>query len=196
MVKETIKIEDILVGKINGIVAGIYMISEGDRVYIGSANGEPSNGIMKRFTNWKWKIENGKTKYFDDISKVRFEILEIVPNDMSDDELSELEMRYWEYVKRVGFELINRNQTVAVRHSVKDTSNMKKAQAGQNNPRARLKDEDVMEILWLRENGYKTSEIAEIYNINKNYVCGIGKRRWQHVNKMIKPEWAEIREVI
>lgn len=170
-----VKIEDILLHKITGVVAGIYMIKEGNRVYVGSANGKPSNGIMKRLTNWKWRIENGKTKYFNDINKVTFEILEIVPNDISDEELSDLELDYFKYVQRVGFDFINDNKEVAVRHSVKDTTKMKLAQSGEKNPRCRLSDADIAALRKEYENGSVAKELAEKYGISHNYCLRIIK---------------------
>lgn len=179
--------------EIRGIVAGVYMIREvdTDRVYVGSANGLPSNGIQKRWSNHEWCIENGYSKYFDDLNKMRFEILEVVPNDASDEELSELEVQYFQYVQRVGFELVNRNKKVATRHKVSDTSNMKAAQRGSNNPRARLTEQDVMEILYLREQGYDAKEIAERYNLKWTYIYKIGKEKWLHITEKVKPAWLE-----
>lgn len=124
--------------EIKGIVGGVYMISEmgTNRVYVGSANDKPCNGIQKRWTNHVWKIEQGKHKYFNDVTKVRFEILEVAKG-ATDEELSELETRYFEYVQRVGFTLVNDDKRKVKRKSpVADTSRMKAAQSGANNPRA------------------------------------------------------------
>lgn len=167
--------------EIKGIVGGVYMISEPEtgRVYVGSANDKPSNGIQKRWTNHIWKIENGTHKYFDDITKVRFEILEVA-KDATEEELAELETRYFDYVERVGFELVNKDKGKVKRKSpVKDRTKMKAAQKGENNPRCKLSDDDVREIRQLHSEGVSNIELAEQFGMSKSYIheIVIGRKR-------------------
>lgn len=118
-----------------GVFAGIYMLRENDDVYIGHADVE--HGVKKRISCHKSNIKAGRHKYFSKDADVKFEILEICRDDITQDELCELEEDYWRWAKMVGFNLLNKNQRKATTHKVKDTTNMKKAQANGNNPRAR-----------------------------------------------------------
>lgn len=170
---------------IKGIVGGVYKIEDvmAGEVYVGSANAR--QGIAKRWSNNLAKLRKGTHPYFqeawnDDPNRIKFEIFETVDTDITDEELSDLELKYFAYVKRVdGWTLVNKQQHKASRHSVKDTSKMKLAQQNSNNGNCKLSDDDVREIRRLHSEGVKNVELAEMFNVNKNYISMIvtGKKR-------------------
>lgn len=180
--------------RFKGIVTGIYKIEdvETGRVYVGSAN-----GIAKRWSNNLAKLRRGVHPYFqeawdNDPNRIKFEILEVLPNDTSDEELGTLELQYFDYIKRVdGWTLVNKQTHRANRHRVKDTSKMKKSQSGIGNGNCKLKLETVQEILFLKEHGWKPRHIAEKYNVKARYITAIGTTKWTTVTETKKPEWYE-----
>lgn len=55
-------------------------------------------------------------------------------------------------------------------------------QKGMNNPHARLKDIDVIQIRKLYDNGFLIKDIAKQFNTSEQNVCRIGLRqRWKHI---------------
>ena len=170
-------------------MTGVYMIINKitNEVYVGSAT-----DIKKRWSTHLTYLRQGTYKYealqqaFDD-ETIGWEILE----ECREEEKIEREDYWFEMAKKIGYKVLNKRDT-ATTHKVADVSLMRLAQTGSSNGNARLTEKDVMEILWLRENGYKPNEIAERYNINKQYVFNIGKTRWQHIDEMCKPDWVEV----
>lgn len=67
---------------------------------------------------------------------------------------------------------------------VKDTSNMKKAQTGENNGCAKLKESDVKEIIYLLNKGYNKYFLANIYKVSHSNICAIqGGRSWKFIDR-------------
>lgn len=66
---------------------------------------------------------------------------------------------------------------------VKDTSNMKLAQRGENNPSCKLSEEEVKEIILLLNNKYCTQKLlGEVYGVNSTNIGAINScRSWKHI---------------
>ncbi|MDA3732124.1 endonuclease [Niameybacter massiliensis] len=172
-----------MINKIKGVVTGVYKIEDviTGEVYVGSAK-----GIAKRWSNNMARLRKGTHPYFqeawnDDPNRIKFEILEVVANSISDEDLAELEMDYFNYVKRVdGWTLVNKQQHKAGRHKVADTSKMKQSQAGIRNGNAKIKSED--DVRYIREtynsadHGVKrdvANELAEKYMVSVGHIIKI-----------------------
>lgn len=67
---------------------------------------------------------------------------------------------------------------------VKDTTKMKIAQTGENNGCAKLKENDVKEIIYLLNEGYNQEVLANIYNVSRSNISSIkNERSWNHINR-------------
>lgn len=166
-------------------VCGIYMVStvEG-KCLVGS-----SKDIARR---WSWYLATMKanklTRYQvlqdafnEDVNNINFEILE----QCDEDELAYLELSYFRYIESVdGLELINIQTNKANRHTVKDTSKMKEAQRGTNNPRCRINEDQAREIIAMRQDRISADEIAEKFGICKGYVYRVGNDRWSYLGQV------------
>ena len=67
---------------------------------------------------------------------------------------------------------------------VLDTSKMKIAQTGENNGSAKLKENEVKEIIYLLDNGYDRHFIASIYKVSYSNINAIySKRSWNFIDR-------------
>lgn len=166
-------------------ISGIYKIEDvkTGNVYIGSAN--KKNGIKKR---WSWHLARlRKNKHYyvelqetwnDDENRIKFEILEVC----DDDELEERENYYIDYCKKVGWNVINKQEIATRKSSVKDTSNMKLAQRGENNGNKKINEEEAIEIIIHKQQRKMThKELAELYDISQSQISKIGIHKWGYL---------------
>ncbi len=69
------------------------------------------------------------------------------------------------------------------------------ANRGTLNPNTKYSELIIAEILWLKLNGYKPSEIVEYYkDINQKYISSIGITKWIHLEP-IKPDFIEDKKI-
>ena len=67
---------------------------------------------------------------------------------------------------------------------VLDTSKMKIAQTGENNGCAKLKENEVKEIIYLLDKGYDRNFIASIYKVSYSNINAIySKRSWNFIDR-------------
>lgn len=68
---------------------------------------------------------------------------------------------------------------------VKDTSNMKLAQRGENNPSDKLSEEEVKEIILLLKNKYCNHKLlSEVYGVSRSNISAIScGRSWKHISQ-------------
>lgn len=167
------------------LIGGIYKIEDikTGNVYIGSANRK--NGIKKR---WSWHLARfRKNKHYykelqnawnDNENRIKFEILEIC----DDDELEERENYYIDYCKKVGWNVMNKQENAIRKRNVRDTSLMRLAQRGANNGNSRISEEDAIEIIIHKQQGVMAhKDMAELYNISASQVAKIGKEKWGYL---------------
>ncbi|GAB6150224.1 GIY-YIG nuclease family protein [Clostridium novyi] len=174
-------------------MVGIYGIEDvkTGNLYVGQ-----SADILRRWSYHKSFLKNGEHRYkelqeaFDDNeSRIKYFVFE----ECAIEELEDRED--WimkEYVPRVDeWHLINR-QKHGGRHyaKVKDTSNMCKAQRGENNPRCRLTKEQIFEILDMLKAGLKREDVAKKFGVAHGYIGRIGKdRRVQEYREWLNNKW-------
>lgn len=155
-------------------------------VYIGSAT-----DIKKRWSTHLTYLRQGTYRYetlqnaFDN-ETIGWEVLE----ECEVEEKVEREEYWFNMIKRMGYVVLNKRE-IATTHTVLDRSRMIQAQAGASNGNAKLKLEQVQEILFLKEHGWKPRHIAEKYNVKARYITAIGTTKWTTVTETKKPEWYE-----
>lgn len=170
------------------IISGIYGIEDiqtGD-IYVGSADSE--NGIKKRWSCHAAHLKNNRHSYEElqkafnnNKNRIKWIILEECP----DEELEERENYWIDYCDKVdGWHVINKEKKSKKRTKVKDTSNMKVAQQGENNGNCcKLTVEDVVEIKKMLKDGVRQSAIARKYNVSTTLIWNIANcNRWASVN--------------
>lgn len=166
--------------KTSGIY-GIENVKTGE-IYVGH-----SKDIAKRWSTHSTNLKNG-THYYkelqDGYNKNPSNIKYFIFTTCKESELTEQEDYYIKYVMKVdGWKLINKQKHGGGSKTVKDTSNMKKAQTGENNGNARLKDEEVKEIKSMLKNGEKQTNIAKKFHVSDTAIYNIKKgNRWSKIN--------------
>lgn len=70
-------------------------------------------------------------------------------------------------------------------NSIHSRDNMSKAKRGEKHPRAKVTDQQAIEIKKLRRGGMKYREIASIYGLTINDIGNITTRYYCHLNKLI-----------
>ncbi|CAM2830194.1 GIY-YIG nuclease family protein [Hathewaya histolytica] len=165
-------------------VIGIYGIVDDKtgKIYCGQ-----SSDIARRWSNHSSFLKNGEHSYKElqeaydkDKNRIKYTILE----KCTEEELKEREDWWIKHIERIdGWTLINK-QKHGGNHNikVKDTSKMCIAQRGENNPRCRLKEEDIRQIKMLIEKGISIKQIAKQYCISTSFLYNIKSgRKWKHV---------------
>lgn len=170
------------------LISGIYGIEDAETggIYVGSA--DSNNGIKKRWSCHAAHLKNNKHSYIelqeafsDNPNRIKWIILE----ECEDEELEERENYWINYCNKIdGWHVINKEKKSKKRTKVKDTSNMRKAQAGENNGNCcKLNAEDVIEIKNMLADGIKKSVIADKYNVSVTLIWNIDNgKRWASVN--------------
>lgn len=87
--------------------------------------------------------------------------------------------KIWTQEERERFSKINKGKTVA------DTSNMKKAQTGENNNGAKLTEKEVEEIIYLLSCKYTVRTIAKAYEVCESTISAIKHcRSWNNISRI------------
>lgn len=76
-------------------------------------------------------------------------------------------------------------------HDNFSTYKRRQANVGSNNPNRKYDEQMIAEILWLKNNGYSSKQIEEIYKdkgIKSSYICCLGITKWIHLMPS-KPDW-------
>lgn len=180
-------------------MVGIYGIidEKTGNLYVGQ-----SADILRRWSYHKCFLKNNEHRYIElqeaynqNENRIKYFVFEECA-------IEELENREdWvmkEYVTRVdGWHLINK-QRHGGRHNakVKDTSNMCKAQQGENNPRCRLSKEEIFEILDNLHKGECAKDVAEKFGVASGYIHRIGKdRRIEEYKEWLNNKWCNRKKV-
>lgn len=164
-------------------VTGIYGIEDvkTGNIYVGH-----SKDIAKRWSNHSSFLKDGVHRYKElqeaynlDCKRIKYTILEECTKEM----LKEREDFWIKYADNIdGWHVINKQKNGGASKSVKDTSNMSRAQTGENNGNARLSVEDVKEIKKLLQKGVKKTELAKQYNVSFSLIHNISTgERWASV---------------
>lgn len=165
-------------------ISGIYLIED---IVTGNAYAGQSKDIGKRWSHHASFMKNNEHKYKElqeayneDCKRIKYTILE----ECKASELQEREDWWFNYIPKVeGWNLINKQRKGGASKSVTDTSNMSKAQTGENNGHnTKLSVEDVKEIKKMLSNCFKPSAIAEKFGVSLGLIYGIkNKTRWASV---------------
>lgn len=76
-------------------------------------------------------------------------------------------------------------------HNEETTYKRRKANLGSNNPHSKYDEQMIANILWLKNNGYNSKQIEQIYQdkgIKSTYICCLGVSKWIHLEP-IKPDF-------
>ncbi len=171
-------------------ICGIYKIeNELGEVYVGSAN--EKSGIAKRWSNHLSKLRQGKHKYHQlqnswnqNVNNLKWEILEECCGNISKEELASREKWWIDYCNKIdGWTVINKQQNKITRRTqVSDITNMSLAQRGNNNPNARLTEEDVIKIKAILRNGSTYEQVADLFGVSESHIRNIDNGlKWKHV---------------
>ncbi|WP_434283537.1 GIY-YIG nuclease family protein [Clostridium botulinum] len=165
-------------------VIGIYGIEDvkTGNIYVGQ-----SIDIGKRWSNHGSFLKAGKHKYKKlqeaynlDCKRIKYTILE----ECSRGQLQEREEFWMEYCDMIdGWHVINKEKKSKKKSKVQDTSNMSKAQTGDNNGHnTKLSVQDVKEIKKALKKGAKQVILAEKYNVSTTHIWNIANGvRWNSV---------------
>lgn len=167
-----------------GKICGIYGItnSKENEIYVGS-----SKDIARRWSSHMSKLKSGTHRYTqlkdafnENVNNLKWEII----SECSLELLEEQEIYFVDYFKNLlGINVINKMRKIKRCRPVADTTNMKKAQSGQNNGNAKLNDVDVLRIKQLLNDGVKVKDIAKEYNISLAPIYNIKNgKTWLHIN--------------
>jgi|GEM_PF-1224642 len=133
-----------------------------------------------------------KTSCFDKVNEMNQ-----TEKDNLQKELSVLEKFYINLYKKT---VCNSQKSVTKHSSNRDeftTVKRQNANKGELNPNVKYTEEQVCNILYFKENGFKAKEIKEIMNnefyinINVPYISSIGNTKWIHIS----PKYADWMDV-
>lgn len=166
-------------------ISGIYLIED---IVTGNAYvGQSKHDIAKRWSNHMTHFKKGDHKYIQlqdaynaDSKRIKFTILEECKKD-----LQEREDWWMKHIENNidGWNLINKQKHGGVSSSVADTSNMSKAQTGENNGHnTKLCVNDVKKIKEMLTNCFKPSVIADKFGVSQGLIYAIKNgTRWASV---------------
>lgn len=177
-----------LIGK-----SGVYTWLVNDKVkYIGSATGNLETRYSNHKSNLKYNKHPNKElqELYNEHGKDAFKFYVLdYSNIDSCLELEKLHMLIHQDTLVKQNEIINTTRKVRTEEEQQQTSKkLSKAMRGENNPNAKLNEQEAGEVLFLRQNGVKIREVAEIYKISQTHVSNIGKTKWVDV-VAVKPAW-------
>lgn len=96
----------------------------------------------------------------------------------------------WEEINHKDYDPLNNHVdnlewVTSSENSLHSRHNMSKARQGEKHPRAKVTDQQAIEIKRLRKQGLRYKAIAERFNITKQDVANIITRYYSHVNHLI-----------
>jgi hypothetical protein len=109
------------------------------------------------------------------------------------DNLAELEEKWTEELKPLYSKLTRAGVGFYQSKNPESTKKRRVANLGSRNPRAKLSDDQVHEILWLKEySNFTIIDIAKRYKVSQSLIYSIGKSKWLHITDKVKPDWFDI----
>ena len=159
---------------------------------------EENNTEVIRYIGSTGDLESRKSNHLANLrnQKHNNEHLQTLFNEVGEDKLNFIVLEYCnksslpereEYYKQLHKDTIfNINNILKIkkklrrgRESANHKNKFSELMSGENNPNSKLMENDVGEILWLKENtNMKLKDIAEKYDISLSAVGNIGVRRW------------------
>lgn len=162
----------------------IYKLIVGEVIYVGA-----TSNLKSRYSYHEYMLRAGKhfndglQKAYNKFGKVECEVLEVT------DKPNERESYYIQKYRNEKVSIVNVSGGVGLtglKRSDSFKEIMSKRLSGENNPGAKLTNDQFYEIVELFKKDYSNAEIANIYNVHPNYISLIRHK------KRFKSLWKDI----